>query len=82
MKQLPSANKLAHPIDKPSAALVAALLGWPLHGLAGGFTDNLVAAAIERTHHTVVYDCAYVSIDYPNGDVAPNRGVCAAHQAG
>ena len=34
------------------------------------FLKRLVAAAIERTHHTVRYDPAYVRIPYPGGDVA------------
>lgn len=38
----------------------------------------LAAAAIELTKGPfVVYDPAYKSIPYPNGDVAANRGVCA-----
>jgi len=40
------------------------------------FLDMLVAAAVERTHHTVRYDPAYVRIPYPNGDVPPETGVC------
>jgi hypothetical protein len=40
------------------------------------FLQNLVAVAIERTHHTVRYDSAYVRIPYPNGDVPPETGVC------
>jgi uncharacterized protein len=40
------------------------------------FTQRLVAAAIERTHHVVRYDPAYVRIPYPGGDVPANTGVC------
>src|ERR1700746_3515390 len=40
------------------------------------FTQQLVAAAIERTHHMVRYDPAYVRIPYPGGDVPPSTGVC------
>ena len=40
------------------------------------FTQRLVAAAIERTHHTVRYDPAYVRIPYPGGDVPADTGVC------
>ena len=40
------------------------------------FLKRLVDAAIERTHHTVRYDPAYVRIPYPNGDVSPETGVC------
>ena len=37
---------------------------------------ELVAAAHERTKHSVRYDGAYVAIAYPNGDVPKNQGVC------
>ena len=40
------------------------------------FTQQLVAAAIERTQHMVRYDPAYVRIPYPNGDVPADTGVC------
>jgi uncharacterized protein len=40
------------------------------------FLERLSAAAIERTHHAVRYDPAYVRIPYPGGDVASDTGVC------
>jgi uncharacterized protein YijF (DUF1287 family) len=40
------------------------------------FLQRLNEAAIERTHHTVRYDSAYVRIPYPNGDVPAETGVC------
>jgi uncharacterized protein YijF (DUF1287 family) len=40
------------------------------------FLERLSAAAIERTHHRVRYDSAYVRIPYPNGDVPADTGVC------
>jgi uncharacterized protein YijF (DUF1287 family) len=40
------------------------------------FLQKLVAAAIERTHHAVRYDSAYVRIPYPSGDVPSETGVC------
>src|SRR5438309_417913 len=40
------------------------------------FLNRLVAAAIERTHHTARYDPAYVRIPYPGGDVPADTGVC------
>jgi uncharacterized protein YijF (DUF1287 family) len=40
------------------------------------FLEKLVAAAEERTHHTVRYDPAYVRIAYPGGDVPKDTGVC------
>jgi uncharacterized protein len=40
------------------------------------FTQRLIAAAIERTHHSVRYVPAYVRIAYPGGDVPADTGVC------
>ncbi len=40
------------------------------------FEKDIVIAAYERTNHNVRYDGAYISIDYPNGDVPSNMGVC------
>src|SRR5215467_14276580 len=40
------------------------------------FLKKLVAAAEERTQHTVRYGPAYVRIPYPGGDVPPDTGVC------
>lgn len=40
------------------------------------FLDKLSEAAIERTSHEVRYDPSYFSIDYPNGDVPAEVGVC------
>lgn len=49
----------------------------PAAAQEGDFGARLSAAAIERTHHHVVYDPSYVAIAYPGGDVAADRGVCA-----
>src|SRR5712691_7135008 len=40
------------------------------------FMRQLVAAAVERTHHTVRYVSEYVRIPYPGGDVPADTGVC------
>ncbi|WP_100616260.1 DUF1287 domain-containing protein [Confluentibacter citreus] len=39
-------------------------------------TLNLSDAALELTKHKVVYDPSYFSINYPNGDVPSDKGVC------
>ncbi len=44
--------------------------------LAETFAEQLVVAAIERTHHVVRYDGSYFSMDYPGGDVPEGLGVC------
>src|SRR5438067_9341097 len=41
------------------------------------FSKKLIEAAVERTHHTVRYDPAYVKIPYPGGDVPAETGVCS-----
>jgi len=41
-----------------------------------GFSISLSRAALERLNHNVKYDPAYVKLDYPNGDVPPDTGVC------
>lgn len=40
------------------------------------FTQKLSTAALSLTQQAVVYDPAYFSIPYPNGDVPADRGVC------
>lgn len=40
------------------------------------FGHKLSNAALSIIDPTIVYDPKYVSIKYPNGDVAPNTGVC------
>lgn len=42
----------------------------------GSFAAKLVHAALDRTHHVVAYTPDYVRLDYPNGDVPANTGVC------
>lgn len=41
------------------------------------FLDKLVAAAIERTNHSVKYVSSYVRMGYPGGDVPADTGVCS-----
>jgi uncharacterized protein len=38
---------------------------------------RVVEAAIEQTQVTLYYDPAYVALEYPGGDVPPERGVCS-----
>ena len=63
------------------------LLGLPALALSGcaparavpvsGKTATFLAAAHDQTKHFVLYDSGYTRIPYPNGDVAPGKGVCA-----
>jgi len=41
------------------------------------FAEELVNAALDLTEQEVVYDPAYYALDYPNGDVPADRGVCS-----
>lgn len=42
----------------------------------GSFAAHLVHAALDRTHQVVRYTPDYVKLDYPNGDVPADTGVC------
>ncbi|MDA7882446.1 DUF1287 domain-containing protein [Akkermansiaceae bacterium] len=42
----------------------------------GDFGSRLAAAALKRTQSKVTYDAAYYKIDFPNGDVPSDKGVC------
>lgn len=59
---------------QPQQTAAAQTAARPSSGSA--FLDKLVEAAIERTSHEVRYDPSYFSIDYPNGDVPAEVGVC------
>jgi uncharacterized protein len=48
-----------------------------VHALAGqDFYQKLSDAALALTLQQVTYDASYFRIDYPNGDVPADRGVC------
>jgi uncharacterized protein YijF (DUF1287 family) len=53
--------------------MAGTLCGQPAGELFG---EKLAAAALQLTGQEVVYDPAYYSIDYPNGDLPAGRGVC------
>src|SRR5690349_20852444 len=63
--------------------LLAILVGAARHTSAQASNDlrkqfllKFAAAALDRTHHAVRYDGAYVRIAYPGGDVPAGTGVC------
>ena len=65
----------------PAAAIMGALAvhAQPQASVAEmrqAFLRKFAEAAMERTHHTVRYDPAYVRIAYPGGDVPAGTGVC------
>jgi uncharacterized protein YijF (DUF1287 family) len=57
-----------------SLCLMSAALGQATPRLL--FLQRLSSAAIERSHHNLRYDPAYVRISYPGGDVPADTGVC------
>jgi uncharacterized protein YijF (DUF1287 family) len=56
----------------PSAPLFSVTASGPLEPWA----EKLIAAAEEQIGVTVIYDPAYVSLKFPNGDPPRERGVC------
>jgi uncharacterized protein len=61
---------------KRIARCILTALCLPASVLADIAPDQLVAAAIERTTHKVVYDGSYYRIPYPGGDIPEGLGVC------
>ena len=61
--------------------IAACLCVFLLTGAAGAQSIDwgmrLSVAAIDRTQHRITYDPSYVRLDYPGGDVASDKGVCA-----
>lgn len=57
------------------AILLALLLRTAAHGQAN-FFDRLADSTLTLTKQNVRYDPAYFRLDYPNGDVPADRGVC------
>ncbi len=51
---------------------------WTINLAAGqtSFYDKLSDSALELTKQNVVYDPSYFGINYPNGDVPNDKGVC------
>lgn len=54
------------------------LLFWTVSVTFGqtSFYDRLADSALILTRHNVQYDPGYFRIDYPNGDLPSNKGVC------
>lgn len=58
-------------------ALISAIL-CPASGqaISQASASALIMAAREQVGVTVIYDPAYIRLEYPGGDVPPDRGVC------
>ena len=57
----------------PASVVAAANQGQSREGVRG----RVIEDAIEQTQVTTIYDPSYVKLEYPNGDVPLERGVCA-----
>jgi len=65
-------------ISRAILAALTFLASFPLAGSAPAPMGIAIAkAAARQVGVTTVYDPAYVRIGFPNGDVPPERGVCA-----
>ncbi|MBN1185919.1 MAG: DUF1287 domain-containing protein [Bacteroidales bacterium] len=69
-------NKIFILLSAINLLLLQPLSGQSSSSATDSFFIKLVDAAIERTKHKVIYDPAYYSIEYPNGDIPDNKGVC------
>ena len=56
--------------------LILFFLTFGLGSIGQAFYDSLCISALELTKQDVKYDPAYFSIDYPNGNIPSDRGVC------
>ncbi len=67
-------NSVEHykPVERPTASMLR-----PLPDSAPPELKNTVAAAIGQIGVTTGYDPSYVKLDYPNGDLPADRGVCS-----
>ena len=53
------------------------ILAWTHVGLSQhSFYQQLADSAFTLTHERVTYDPRYYAIDYPNGDIPQDKGVC------
>lgn len=81
MSVISSRNDSAARVRRTGVLLLVALLislsqSIPAQFSSDQFLPRLIAAAHERTTHSVRYEPAYVHIAYPNGDVPADTGVC------
>ena len=44
--------------------------------LKNGIEKDFILAALERTKHNIIYNNNYFNIEYPNGDIPEEFGVC------
>ena len=66
---------MVKPTSKTLAFFLLLICGFS-YGQINEQQKQLSMAALELTHNRVTYDPSYFSIDYPNGDVPSDKGVC------
>lgn len=67
----------AAPSPSPSPSTSPSPVAKPLAAQASPQLKQLIEAAVEQSKLTTGYDPSWVKIDYPNGDVPPDTGVCS-----
>lgn len=60
---------------KRKSLILFSLLGWFVSA-GQSYQEQLSNAALRLTEQEVTYDPSYFSLDYPNGDVPSDKGVC------
>jgi len=63
-------------MKKKLLALLFTTILFNLFGVQDDFYEKLVVETMSLTKDRVIYDPTYFRIDYPNGDVPADRGVC------
>lgn len=69
--QRPHQNRAVAVVTPPAS------IAKPLSTTASPQLKQFIDAAIEQSKVTTGYDPSYVALDYPNGDVPTNTGVCS-----
>jgi hypothetical protein len=49
---------------------------WDIKIINNDFKSALLESALKQTTEDITYDPSYFQIDYPNGDIPSNKGVC------
>ena len=62
---------------RSSAAAPPSFVAQPLPPKSSPQLKQFIDGAVEQSKFTTGYDPSYVKLDYPNGDVASNTGVCS-----
>ena len=62
---------------RPAAAVPPSSVARPLPPKASPQLKQFIDGAVEQNKVTTGYDPSYVKLDYPNGDVASDTGVCS-----